>query len=64
MLFKRKQIWYYKFMIGGKTIYRSTTSTADKEKAQEMADKVKAVAWGTIKGGEQEKYLWQQAVVS
>ncbi|SHE19380.1 hypothetical protein BPUTEOMOX_1572 [methanotrophic endosymbiont of Bathymodiolus puteoserpentis (Logatchev)] len=51
-------------MIGGKTIYRSTTSTADKEKAQEMADKVKAVAWGTIKGGEQEKYLWQQAVVS
>ncbi len=62
MLFRRKQIWYYKFTIGGKTIYRST-STADKEKAQEIADKAKAASWETIKGGEQEKYLWQQAVV-
>ena len=62
MLFKRKNIWYYKFTISGKTIYRST-STSDKEKAQEIADKAKAEAWGTIKGGEQEKYLWQQAVV-
>lgn len=62
MLFQRKDIWYYKFTIGGKTVYR-TTGTNDKLKAQEIADKAKAAAWGQIKGGEKTKYTWQQAVV-
>ena len=62
MLFKRKDIWYYKFTIGGKTVYR-TTGTTDKTKAQEIADKARAATWGVIKGGEKAKYTWQQAVV-
>jgi len=33
MLFKRNEIWYYKFTISGKTIYRSTGAT-DKAKAK------------------------------
>lgn len=62
MLFKRNETWYYKFTIGGKTIYRSTY-TKDKEKAKEIADKVKAETWNIIKGGESETYTWQEAVV-
>ncbi len=62
MLFKRNKIWYYKFTIGGKTIYRSTC-TKDKEKAKEIADKAKAEAWNVIKGGERKVYTWQEAVV-
>lgn len=62
MLFKRKDIWYYKFTISGKTIYRST-GTTDKTKAQEIADKVKAKTWDQLKGGEKTTYTWQQAVV-
>ena len=49
MLFKRNEIWYYKFTINGKTIYRST-GTADKAKAQEIADKTKAKTWDQLKG--------------
>jgi len=41
MLFKRKEIWYYKFTVAGETIYKSTY-TRDKAKAQEIADKAKA----------------------
>jgi integrase len=62
MLFKRNEIWYYKFTISGKTIYRST-GTADKAKAQEIADKAKAKTWDQIKGGEKKTYIWQEAVV-
>ena len=62
MLFKRKDVWYYKFTISGKTIYRST-GTTDKTKAQEIADKVKAKTWDQLKGGEKQTYIWQEAVV-
>jgi integrase len=62
MLFKRKDIWYYKFTISGKTVYRST-GTTDKTKAQEIADKVKANTWDIVKGGVKQKYIWQEAVV-
>ena len=59
MLFKRKDIWYYKFTISGKTVYRST-GTTDKTKAQEIADKVKANTWDIVKGGGvKQKYIWQ-----
>jgi len=63
MLFKRKKSnnWYFKFTINGKTTYRSS-GTRNKLKAQEIADKVKADTWETTKGGEREKFLWQQAV--
>jgi integrase len=62
MLFKRKNYWYYKFTIGGKTVYRST-GTNDKTKAQEIADKARAKTWDHIKGGEKQTYIWQEAVV-
>jgi len=56
MLFKRNEIWYYKFTISGKTLYRST-GTSDKSKAQEIADKVKAKTWDQLKGGENKPIL-------
>lgn len=62
MLFKRKNTWYYKFTIRGKTVYRST-GTEDKAKAQEIADKAKAKTWDQLKGGAKQTYLWQEAVV-
>ncbi len=64
MLFKRKGSpnWHYKFTVKGKTIYRST-GTDDKEKAQEIADKVKAEAHDVLKLGNRQRYLWQDAVV-
>lgn len=62
MLFKRKNIWYYKFTIGGKTIYRST-GTENKEKAQELADKEKAKFWDIQRAGKKPIHLWQEAVV-
>jgi integrase len=62
MLFKRNEIWYYKFTISGKTLYRST-GTSDKTKAQEIADTAKAKAWQQIRGGEKQTYIWQEAVV-
>jgi integrase len=62
MLFKRKEIWYYKFTVAGETIYKSTY-TRDKAKAQEIADKAKAEAWSVSRLGEKKRYLWQEAVV-
>jgi len=64
MLFKRKKSdnWYFKFTVKGKTIYRST-GTSDKEKAQEIEDKVKAEAYDVIKFGERQRYLWQDTVI-
>jgi len=37
--------------------------TADKAKAQEIADKVKAKTWDQLKGGEKQTYIWQEAVI-
>jgi len=64
MLFKRKTSnnWYFKFTVKGKTIYRST-GTNNKEKAQEIADKVKAEAYDVIILGNPIRYLWQDAVL-
>jgi hypothetical protein len=41
---------------GGKTVYRST-GTNDKEKAQEIADKVKAQSWDQINLDVKPRYL-------
>jgi integrase len=64
MLFKRKNNtnWYYKFTIKGKTVYRST-GTNDKEKAQQIADKVKAQSWDRIILGVKPRYFWEDAVI-
>ena len=64
MLFKRKNNanWYYKFTIKGKTVYRST-GTRDKEKAQQIADKVKAQSWDQLNLDVKPRYLWQDAVI-
>jgi len=62
MLFKRNEIWYYKFTISGKTIYRST-GTTDKAKTQEIADKAKAKTWDQLKGGKKQTYIWPETVI-
>jgi len=64
MLFKRKNNanWYYKFTIKGKTVYRST-GTSDKEKAQQIADRVKVQSWDQINLDIKPRYLWEDAVI-
>lgn len=65
MLFKRKnsQYWWYRFTAPDGTTIRQSAQTADKRKAQELADKHKAQLWDQIKLGHKPQYLWEDAVV-
>ena len=63
MLFKRKEIWHYRFRIKGKPIYKST-GTSDKEEArvieaQAYVEALKPV----ITKAEKQEYIWQDAVI-
>lgn len=63
MLYKRKnsQYWWFKYTDpNGKTI-RQSSKTSDKRKAQELADKRKALSWDEIKLGHKPEYLWDDA---
>jgi hypothetical protein len=62
MLFKRGKIWYYKFTVKGRTVYRST-GTDDKEQAQEIEAKAHYAAFNQLKLGEKPRYAWQDAVI-
>lgn len=64
MLLKRKGStnWYYKFEIGGKTVFRST-GTEDKDLAKEIEAKAQLAHFKIIKMGEKPRYLWQEAVI-
>jgi integrase len=61
MLFKRKEIWYYKFSVKGKVVYRST-GTSNKEEARA----IEAQAYSDELNAPQTSkpiYLWQDAVI-
>lgn len=65
MLFKRKnsKYWWCKFTdVEGNTI-RESAKTTDKRKAQELADKRKALSWDETKLGHRPEYLWDDAVL-
>lgn len=65
MLFKRKnsQYWWYKFTDPNGNPIRQSAKTADRRKAQELADKHKAQLWDQIKLGHKPEYCWEDAVV-
>jgi integrase len=65
MLFKRKnsQYWWYKFTDPNGNTVRQSAKTADKRKAQELADKHKAQLWDQIKLGHKPQFVWEDAVV-
>jgi integrase len=65
MLFKRpsSQYWWYRFTAPDGTTIRQSAKTADKRKAQELADKHKAQLWDQIKLGHRPQYLWEDAVI-
>ena len=65
MLFKRKnsQYWWYKFTDPNGNTIRKSTKTPDRRKAQELADKHKALSWDQAKLGHKPEHLWEDAVV-
>jgi integrase len=65
MLFKRKEIWYYRFRIKGKSVYRSA-GTGDKEEARaiEAQAYLEALTPVLVSSAEEKRtYLWQDAVI-
>lgn len=62
-LYKRKDssVYWVKFRHNGQTIQRST-GTADKLKAQEYHDRLKAELWEQQRLGVKPKHLWYEAV--
>ena len=65
MLFKRKnsKYWWYKFTDAEGNTIRESAKTTDKRKAQELADKRKALSWDETKLGHRPEYLWDDAVL-
>jgi hypothetical protein len=65
MLFKRpnSKYWWYCFTTLNGTTISQSAKTDDKRKAQELADKHKALLWGQIKLGHKPQDLWEDAVV-
>jgi integrase len=63
-LFRRKDspYWWVKLAHGGRRLQQST-GTADRRKAQEYHDKLKATLWDQAKLGEMPRYTWNEAVV-
>ncbi len=63
-LYKRKDssVWWVKIQQNGRIVCRST-GTANKTKAQEYHDKLKAGLWDQISLGVKPKYNWQDAVL-
>lgn len=61
-LYERKDssVWWVKLHHCGKVIQRST-GTADKVKAQEYHDRLKASLWEQERLGTRPRYSWQQA---
>ena len=65
MLFKRKnsKYWWYKFTDAEGNTIRESAKTTDKKKAQELADKRKAISWDETKLGHRPEYLWNDAAL-
>lgn len=63
-LYKRKDspYWWIKIEQNGQSISKST-GTADRQKAQEFHDKLKASLWEQVKLGAKPKYKWEDAVI-
>ena len=63
-LYKRKDspYWWVKFVHGGRAIQQSA-GTADKAKARELHDKLKASLWEQDRLGIRPRYSWNEAVV-
>lgn len=63
-LFKRKDssVYWIKVIVNGRTVQKST-GTPDKQKAQELHDKLKAQLWEQSKLGARQQHTWNEAVV-
>ena len=62
-LYKRSNVWWVSFTEPGGQRIRRSTGTAEKKKAQEFHDTLKADQWRIHKLGEKRKRKWQDAVV-
>lgn len=63
-LFKRAGSPYYwiKLSHGGRRLQKST-GTADRRKAQQLHDRLKADLWNQVHLGEKPRHLWEEAVL-
>ena len=64
-IYKRKNspFWWYRFTTPDGERVRQSAKTADKTKAQEIADKHKASLWDQVQLNKKPHYLWQEAVI-
>lgn len=62
-LFKRNTIWWVRFTAPDGARIRRSTGTADRAKAQEYHDELKASLWRVHHLGERPRRTWQEAVV-
>ena len=60
-LYKRGNTWWIRFTTPAGELVRRSTGTADKAKAQELHDKLKAESWRIQSLGEKPKYTWDEA---
>lgn len=62
-LFRRSSSWWVSFTTPSGKRVRCSAGTADRRKAEQYHDKLKAEAWRVFKLGERPKRTWQEAVV-
>lgn len=60
-LYKRGGVWWIRFTTPAGERVRRTTGTADKARAQELHDRVKAESWRVQALGDKPKHTWDDA---
>jgi len=63
-LYKRSATWWIRFTTPAGERIRRSTGTADKARAQELHDKLKAESWRTHELGEKPKHTWMMRVTN
>ena len=62
-IYKKGNHWHVDFYDANNKRVRKSTGTADKDKAQELHDKLKSQSWDEKKMGAKPIYIWEQAVI-
>jgi integrase len=60
-LYRRGNIWYVQYTTPDGNRVQQSAGTSDKQKAQELHDRLKADSWRVSRLGDRPVYLWQQA---
>ncbi len=61
-LYKRNNTWWVRFSVGGRRVHASA-GTADRARAQEYHDKLKAELWEAVRLNKRSPHTWNEAAV-